>query len=107
MRPGSGFLAWLRAKAWEPDGRRGTQWTVIGSYDDAWVDEDSAVDMGARHNVKYLGSTDIGHSDYMHRTTERKTADVLWKSGANPSRAWYRAPWPVRWAHFALWAGNW
>jgi hypothetical protein len=106
QRGGSAFLDWLKENAWEPDGTGGTDWTVIGSYDDFPVDEDSAVNMGARHKVKYLGSMDIGHSDYMHETREAETADVYWKNGSDPWYACYDCAWPVLWAERSLWAVN-
>jgi hypothetical protein len=106
QRGGSAFLDWLRDHAWEPDGSGGTDWTVIGSYDDFPVDEDSAVNMGASHKVKYLGSNDIGHSDYMHRTRTVEDADVYWKNKPDPWYACYDCAWPVLWAERALWAVN-
>jgi hypothetical protein len=106
MRGGSEFLDWLRNNAREPDGRGGTDWTVIGSYDDLAVDEDSAVRMRAGHKVKYRGSTNIGHSDYMHETREAETAEVYWRNPPDPWYACADCAWPVLWAERALWAVN-
>lgn len=107
MVPGSSFMNWLASNAANPQADGGTDWTVISSYDDEVVSEDSGVDMDAEHKVKYLGSNDIAHSDFMHRTTDARTADVSYWDRPGPWYAWYDAPWPVRWSDFALYVGSW
>jgi hypothetical protein len=96
MEPNSAFLTWLRFNAWEPDGLGGTDWTVIGAVDDNYVTAASGVAMGACHKVKYLGSSNVEHSDLLHDASDAQTADVERQDcpgGWLIDRSW---DWPVR-----------
>jgi len=65
LRPGSGFLKWL-ASYQNPQGRGGTDWTLIGAYEDSTVHVTSGVGMKAKHTVVYLGGQSITHSKLPH-----------------------------------------
>ncbi|HEY3005333.1 MAG TPA: alpha/beta fold hydrolase [Kribbellaceae bacterium] len=101
MRPGSAFEDYLKTYASNPNANGGTDWTTLGSYDDGVVSEWSSVGMSAEHEAWYLGSMNIGHSDYMHRTSTTSSADVHRKTSSGWSN-WYNAPHPVHWAWRAL-----
>lgn len=107
MSYGSSFLSWLASYGANPQVGAGTDWTVVGSYDDGVISEASAVQMNAAHKVKYLGSSDIGHNDYYNSTSLSSTADVYWSDNGGPWYAWYDAHWPVEWASYSLWLGSW
>jgi hypothetical protein len=107
MNNGSSFITYLASNAPNPQADGGTDWTTIGSYDDGFVSEGSAVSMSAAHKVRYLGSMDIGHSDYQQRTSDARTADVEYWDTPGPWYAWYDAPYPVRWSDSALLYGSW
>jgi hypothetical protein len=107
MDNGSSFMTYLASSAPNSQADGGTDWTTIGSYDDGFVSEGSAVSMSAAHKVRYLGSMDVGHSDYQQRTSDARTADVEYWDTPGPWYAWYDAPYPVRWSDFALLYGSW
>ncbi len=107
MNTGSSFLNWLATNAQNPQADGGTDWTAMGSYDDGYVSESSATAMSASHKVRYLGSMDIGHSDYQQRTSDARTADVEYNDYGGTWYAWYDAPYPVRWSDFSLLYGSW
>jgi pimeloyl-ACP methyl ester carboxylesterase len=101
------LLSWLRTNASNPQGSGGTDWTTMGSYDDTFVSEGSAVDMNATHKVNYLGSMNLDHGDYYNDTTDVRDADVEWWDAPGPWYAWYDAPHAVRWSDYALTYGSW
>ena len=104
----SPFIQWLRANARDPDGTGGTQWTLLGSYSDVDVPADCAVgNMAAYGKTKYLPSSAIGHSDYLHRTSTDDTADVVYKKGPSGWIVDLSAPWPLRWSRLALARATW
>ncbi len=107
MRPGSSLVNWLAANAPNPQGSGGTDWTVIGAYDDEIVSETSAISMSAAHKIQYLESADVAHSDYYNDTTDARTADVRYSDNGGAFSTWYDAPWGVRWSDFALLYGTW
>ena len=107
MRPGSSFVSWLASYAPNPQGSGGTDWTVVGAYDDEIVSETSAISMGAAHKVQYLESADVAHSDYYNDTTDARTADVRYSDNGGAFATWYDAPWGVRWSDFSLLYGTW
>lgn len=63
--------------------------------------------MTANHKVIYLGSNNIGHSDFYNLTTDARTADVNYQDFGGSWFAWNDAPWPVRWSDFGLYLGSW
>jgi pimeloyl-ACP methyl ester carboxylesterase len=101
------FLGWLRDNAQNPQGYGGTDWTTMGSYDDTYVSTSSAQKMDSTHRVNYLGSMDVGHSDYYVRTSDTRDADVEYWDRPGPWYAWYDGPHPVRWSDYALYSGGW
>lgn len=107
MENGSSFINYLQSNAPNPQADGGTDWTTMGSYDDGIVSEGSAVGMDSTHRVNYLGSMNIGHSDYMGRTSDVRDADVEYWDRPGPWYAWYDAPHAVRWSDFALYLGTW
>jgi pimeloyl-ACP methyl ester carboxylesterase len=104
---GSSFQNWLAANAQNPQGTGGTDWTTMGSYDDTFVSEGSAVQMSSTHKVNYLGSMNLGHSDYYNDTTDVRDADVEWWDTPGPWYSWFDAPHAVRWSDFGLTYGTW
>lgn len=107
MVPGSGFLNWLASNAQNPQGSGGTDWTNMGSDSDGVVSASSSYGMSAAHRVVYLSSMGIGHSDYMHKTSDSRTADVDYWDTPGPWYRWLDAPYCVRWGDFALLYGTW
>ena len=102
----------------QPSGLLTTDWTVIGSYADGLVAELSATGMGCAcsraptHKLQYMRSADIGHSDYIYARSNRRTADLYYRDYdytdyRSDGYKWYRAPWPVRWTEYALYAREW
>ncbi|MGK5627936.1 esterase/lipase family protein [Streptomyces sp. URMC 123] len=94
MKPGSGFMRWLGNSA--PQGQGGTDWTLIGGYDDAQVSPRSSVDgmHGVKHRVRYESGQGLGHStiNITLKGTYRQQYDngSGWKTvrnGAAPARA--------------------
>lgn len=67
LKPGSGDLNWLNQNG-NPQGAKGTEWTVLGSTNDDVVPDESALFMSvpAARRVKY---TNLEHSDYHHNAT--------------------------------------
>src|SRR5438445_446765 len=65
LRPGSGFLKWL-ASYQNPQGKGGTDWTIIGAFDDTTVHAPSGVGMNAKHSVLYTAKQGITHSKLPH-----------------------------------------
>lgn len=104
MRPGSSFLGSLPQN---PQAPGGTDWTLMGSDDDGIVSSSSATGMSADHKVIYLGTMNIGHSDFYTSTSDARTADVNYNDFGGPWYAWYDAPYPVRWSDFSLYLGSW
>ena len=107
MRPGSTFINYLNSNSQNPQATGGTDWTLMGSDDDGIVSSSSATSMSANHKVNYLGSNDIGHSDYYNLSTDSRTADVNYQDFGGSWFAWYDAPWPVRWSDLSLYLGSW
>lgn len=107
MNTGSSYLSDLATNAPNPQGDGGTDWTTVGSYDDGVVSQTSATSMDANHKVRYLGTMDVGHSDYMNKTSDVRDADVEYYDRGTPWYSWYDAPHAVRWADFALLYGSW
>jgi pimeloyl-ACP methyl ester carboxylesterase len=103
----SSFQNWLASYAQNPQGAGGTDWTTIGSYDDTFVSEGSAVQMSAAHKVDYLGSMNLDHSDYYNDTSDVRDADVEYWDTPGPWYSWYDAPHAVRWSDYALLYGSW
>ena len=69
MKPGSSDLNWLNGNG-NPQGRYGTEWTNIGSYQDDVVPYASATSMGIPSGQKVVYSnishTGAFHPNYMH-----------------------------------------
>ncbi|WP_433325590.1 hypothetical protein [Spirillospora sp. CA-294931] len=65
LRAGSGFLRWLAAHQ-NPQGRGGTDWTLVGAHDDRRVGIRSALGGRARHKVAYLPKQRITHYNLHH-----------------------------------------
>lgn len=107
MATGSSYLSDLATNAKNPQGDGGTDWTTVASYDDGTVSTSSAGAMDASHKVRYLGSMNIGHSDYMNDTSDVRDADVEYYDRGTPWYSWYDAPHAVRWSDFALLYGSW
>lgn len=107
MENGSSFMTYLKDYAQDPHADGGTDWTLVSSYDDGVVSEGSGVGMKANHKVKYLGSMNIGHSDYMHDTSDTRDADVEYNDYGGTWYSWYSAPHVVRWSDFGLVYGSW
>jgi Palmitoyl protein thioesterase len=104
MENGSAFVTSL---AQNPQGAGGTDWTLVSSYDDGIVSEGSGVGMTAAHKVSYLGSMNIGHSDYMNDTSDVRDADVEYNDNGGTWYSWLDAPHAVRWSDFGLLYGTW
>jgi Putative serine esterase (DUF676) len=105
MDAGSGFMTWLGRNAREPDGARGTDWSVFSSADDNLVSPESGLAMGACHKVRYMASSNVEHGDFMHDrhgpTAKQTNADVRRR---NCPRGWVTdrtSHWPVRRADLA------
>ncbi|MFG1999892.1 esterase/lipase family protein [Spirillospora sp. NPDC048911] len=62
LRAGSPFLRWL-ASYQNPQGRGGTDWTLIGAYDDTQVVPRSALGTAARHKIVYLRGQRVTHTN--------------------------------------------
>lgn len=107
MATGSAYLNDISTYGKNPQGDGGTDWTNVGSYSDGYVSQTSATAMDANHKVRYLSSMGVGHSDFMHRTSDARDADVEYYDRGTPWYAWYDAPHPVRWSDFALAYGSW
>lgn len=107
MENGSSFINYLQTYAKNPQGDGGTDWTNVSSYDDGVVSEGSGVAMDANHKVKYLGSMNIGHSDYMNDTSDTRDADVEYYDRGTPWYVWYSGPHVVRWSDYGLVYGSW
>ncbi|MFC9976117.1 hypothetical protein ACFVH6_35015 [Spirillospora sp. NPDC127200] len=61
LRAGSRFLRWLAAFP-DPQGRSGTDWTLMAAEDDTRVPPASGLAAAARHKVRYLAGQRLGHS---------------------------------------------
>ena len=107
MENGSSFINWLNTNAQNPQEDGGTDWTLMSSYDDGIVSEGSGVGMDAGHKVSYLGSMNIGHSDYQTDTTDVRDADVEYNDFGGTWFGWFDAPHAVRWSDFSLYLGSW
>jgi len=107
MATGSSYLSDLATNAKNPQGDGGTDWTTQGSYDDGYVSETSATAMDANHKVRYLGSMNIGHSDFMNDTSDVRDADVEYYDRGTPWYSWLNAPRSVRWSDQALLYDGW
>jgi len=84
LKPGSTDINWLNTNG-NPQGRYGTEWTNIGSYQDDVVPYSSAVSMSIPSSNKAVFSnvshTGAFHTNYMH------TPSVITR--ANNGLAWY------------------
>ena len=107
MENGSSFINYLNSNAQNPQADGGTDWTLASSYDDGVVSEGSGVGMSANHKVSYLGSMNIGHSDYMNDTSDVRDADVEYNDFGGQWFSWLDAPHAVRWSDFGLTFGDW
>lgn len=107
MAPNSSFLNWLTSYGPNPQVSGGTDWTAMGSDDDGTVSASSATNMAAAHKVIYLGSANIGHSDYYTSTSLNSTADVHYQDNGGSWYAWYDGHWPVEWSSFSLHVATW
>jgi Putative serine esterase (DUF676) len=104
----SSFIRWLRDNAWDPDGTGGTQWTLLGSDADLDVPADCAVgNMGAFGRTRYLLSSGVSHTEYLHLTSTDLSADVVYKKGSSGWTFDFSAPWPLAWARLALGQATW
>jgi hypothetical protein len=67
MRPGNGDLDWLNRNG-NPQGLHGTDWTAVGSTDDAVVPDESALFLSipASNKVLYTDIPHTGDTNYMH-----------------------------------------
>lgn len=65
LKTGSSFLRWLGTTP-NPQGRGGTDWTLIGAYDDRRVSARSGLGTKAKHKVAYLAGQNITHSNLHH-----------------------------------------
>lgn len=84
MRPGSSQVAWLNGNG-DPQGAGGTDWTVIGSDEDAVVPADSALSMSvpAARKARYGDVPHTGSGNYMGRTdVTSRAATALAVSGS-------------------------
>jgi hypothetical protein len=70
LSPASGDISWLNQNG-NPQGTKGTDWTVIGSDGDAVVPADSATHMSvpASNKVVYADVPHTGDTNYMHDAT--------------------------------------
>ena len=107
MENGSSFINYLNSNAQNPQGDGGTDWTLVSSYDDGIVSEGSGIGMTANHKVAYLGTMNLGHSDYMHDTSDVRDADVEYSDYGGATKTWYSGPHAVRWSDFGLYLGGW
>lgn len=81
LKPGSSELDWVRADG-NPQGKGGTEWTVLGSTNDDVVPAASALDMGIPGDRK-VQYGNLEHSDYQsNATSAARTADALARVGA-------------------------
>lgn len=81
LKPGSDELDWVRADG-NPQGKAGTEWTVLGSTNDDVVPAASALDLGVPNDRKVQYSN-LEHSDYQsNAASAARTADALAKVGA-------------------------
>ncbi|MEW2077142.1 esterase/lipase family protein [Streptomyces sp. NPDC012403] len=102
MTPGSVFLERLPEKP--SISRMGTDWTVVSSYDDATVSENSGVGVDAKHKLQYNanGARSIDHTElkslrsgtYLGRT---KTGSGTWSGWADRGAPLERARQAVYW----------
>lgn len=111
MCPGSSFLSWLSTNAANPQGPNGTDWTVMGSDDDNWVNTDRAIAMSARHKVKYTDDyfeCPLEHADYLYYEKGlRNDCNVDYWDEGSTWKVWNDAPGPVLWAHNAARMTSW
>lgn len=72
LKPGAGDIKWLQGNA-NPQGAKGTDWTVFGSTADDTVPADSALAIWVpdARKVRY---TNVEHSDYMGNATAQARA---------------------------------
>jgi pimeloyl-ACP methyl ester carboxylesterase len=106
MRPESSFMTWLRTYAAEPDGATGTDWTTMGSQADELVSTSSANAMAACHEVSYLATSRIRHTDYQHLRSRARSADATHRDCPGAWVTSYDYWWPVRRADLALTFGG-
>jgi hypothetical protein len=105
LRPGSGFLRWL-ASYQNPQGRGGTDWTVIGAFDDKTVHATSGAGMKAKHSVLYTSGQGITHARLPHLVSG-STWKVQYSNDFDRSAtATSTAGGPARWAVGALHDGT-
>ena len=116
MEPDSGFIAYLRDFAQNPQGTGGTQWILVGSEADAVVTEASATSMpSAAMQVIYGDASNVYHSDpcnymfadcpsyYMSpHAADDRTANAYWLDADAIYRSTTAGAWPVRWADLTM-----
>jgi len=71
------FLQWLFDNAQNPQGARGTDWTLMGGYDDQWTSEESAVFARAHHYWVYRKPPYV-HWGYYSDANPAPDAEVVW-----------------------------
>lgn len=106
MRPSSSSMSWWSQKAQNPQGYGGTDWTIIGAYDDEVVSEDSAVSMSVPHRIKY-SVPKIKHGDYMHQTSDSRDSVLYLSSNSGSWQELTKRPRPVRLSDWALCQSSW
>lgn len=101
MAGGSSFLRWAKNN---PQSRQGTDWTLIGSDDDAVVAADSATNIsGVGHRVIYRDGADISHSN-INETVRGTYKQKYWNAS---DRRWHevaRGAAPIKAASNALYS---
>jgi hypothetical protein len=76
LKPSAADIAWLN-EVGDPQGRGGTEWTVLGSDGDDVVPADSALAMSVPEGRK-VRYADLEHSDYQRdATSQARIAQAL------------------------------
>lgn len=107
MSPNSALIMWLEDHARNPQGKGGTQWTVMGSEEDEVVPPSSGVGMRARFKVIYRSVEGVSHSDYYRIVDDSYIASIRYKKRGEK---WIRrdyAPRPGRYAYQATSMRGW
>jgi hypothetical protein len=106
-------MEWMARYAFRPQATGGTDWTVVGSYnDDIVLPPRSSMRMGAAHKAMYVHHLRprlaIGNGEYMKKTAMDLSAKVdYWNGGSGWKYGRTEQPWPVRWADRALRTSRW
>jgi pimeloyl-ACP methyl ester carboxylesterase len=95
MEPSSTLISWLKANARNPQGKDGTDWTVIGSHGDLIVQEDTATAMSVPHRWRYTTSpTWIAHDEYMRSSKAGSSRRVQYPCVSSPGWCETSTHWP-------------